>query len=215
MAAEELRRAGLLKKLIETAFADVRHPGDAALLHPSHSDAHGEIVDFRGQPWNKDWKRVPREVIEENYSSLLFLSAQAFRFYLPAYMSRALGVQRDDSASQVLPFTLYSLNPESDDPAFLRHFLSQVEGFTTQQEEAVRSFLEAIRDHQDDEILRREAGQALQRYWEKSSYRRTMWHANLEASGGLGPFDELGQESRDTGADLPLERPERRGALRT
>lgn len=174
MAAKELlREARLLKKLIERAFADVRRPGDAALLHPSHSEAHVEIAHFLGQPWNRDWRHVPRQVIQENYSSLLFFSAQAFRFYLPAYMSLALGEQLDGAASKVLPFTLYSLNPESDDSGFLRHFLSQVEGFTQQQEEAVRSFLEAIRDHQDDEILRREADQALQRYWRKVQLSQT------------------------------------------
>ncbi len=174
MAAEKLlREAELLEKLIETAFAGVQYPGDAALLHPSHSEAHREIVGFQGQLWNRDWRHVPREVIEENYSSLLFFSAQAFRFYLPAYMSLALGVQLGGSASKVLPFTLYSLNPESDDRGFLEHFLSQVEGFSKQQEEAVRSFLEAIHDHQDDEILRREAGQALQRYWGRTQSLET------------------------------------------
>jgi len=163
--SEFLRKAGPLNKVIEKAFARVRYPGDSVLLHPSYSGANAEVRGFQGKAWTSDWRRIPREVIEGNYCSLLFLSPQAFRFFLPAYVTCALTAGNDDRASSVLPFTLYCLNPEVNEQAFLEHFLGQVEGFTAQQREAVRSFLELIRDEHDDETLRREAVDGLKRYW--------------------------------------------------
>ena len=151
--------------MIEEAFAHVCYPGDTALLHPSYSGADAEVQAFQGQAWTSDWRSIPPEAIEENYCSLLFLSPQAFRFFLPAYMSCALKAGSGDQAAKVLSFTLYCLNPEIDEPAFLDHFLGQVGGFTGQQKKAVRSFLELIRDEHDDDALRREATDGLKRYW--------------------------------------------------
>ena len=159
--SEFLRKAGRLNKVIEKAFARVRYPGDTALLHPSYSGANAEVRGFQGKVWTSDWRRIPREVIEGNYCSLLFLSPQAFRFLLPAYMSCALTAGSGDRTSKVLSFTLYCLNPE----VFIEHFLGQVQEFTAQQKEAVQWFLKLIRDEHDDETLRREAVDGLKRYW--------------------------------------------------
>lgn len=166
--SEFLRKAGRLSKVIEKAFARVRYPGDTALLHPGYSGANAEVRGFQGKAWTSDWRRIPREVIEENYSSLLFLSPRAFQFFLPAYMSCALTAGSGDRTRSVLSFTLYCLNPEVNEQAFLEHFLGQVQGFTAQQREAVRSFLELIRDEHHDETLRREAVDGLERYWAAS-----------------------------------------------
>lgn len=163
--SEFLRKAGPLNRLIDKAFARVRYPGDTALLHPSYSGANAEVRGFQGKAWTSDWRRIPREVVEENYCSLLFFSPQAFRFFLPAYMSCALTAGNGDRTSSVLSFTLYCLNPEVNEQAFLEHFLGQVRGFIAQQKEAVRSFLELIRDEHHDESLRREAVDGLKRYW--------------------------------------------------
>jgi len=163
--SEFVRKARLLSKVIEKAFAHVRYPGDSALLHPSDSDAKAEVRGFQGKAWASDWRKIPCETIEENYCSLLFLSPTAFRFFLPAYMTCALTLEYGDRSSEVLSFTLYCLNPEVDEQAFLEHFLGQVAGFTAQQKEAVRLFLELIRDEHDDESLRREAIDGLERYW--------------------------------------------------
>ena len=164
-ASEFLRKARRLREVIEEAFAHVRYPGDTALLHPSYSGADGEVQGFQGQAWTSDWRSIPPEAIEENYCSLLFLSPQAFRFFLPAYMSYTLTAGSRNRVGKVLSFMLYCLNPDVDEQAFLDHFLGQVREFTGQQREAVRSFLESIRDEHDDETLRREAVDSLTRYW--------------------------------------------------
>ncbi len=166
--SEFLGKVGRLSKVIDKAFAHVRYPGDTALVHPSYSGANAEVRGFQGKTWTSDWRRIPREVIEENYSSLLFLSPKALRFFLPAYMTCALTRGNGGRTSNVLSFTLYCLNPEVNEQAFLEHFLGQVQGLTAQQREAVRSFLELICDEHDDETLRREAADGLKRYWAAS-----------------------------------------------
>jgi len=163
--AEFLRKARRLSKVIEKAFAHVRYPGDTALLHPGYSGADAEVQGFQGKASTSDWRRIPREVVEENYCSLPFLSPQAFRFFLPAYLSCALTADSGDRTSNVLSFTLYCLNPEVTEQALLEHFQGQVRGFTAQQREAVRWFLELIRDEHHDESLRREAVDGWKRYW--------------------------------------------------
>ena len=166
MSVMELRRKIRLRRnLIERAFIDARYPGDSGLLHPDYPGAQREIESFRKQLWNRNWRDVPYEIIEEKCSSLLFFSAEAFRFYLPAYMNHSLRLQQEGLPNRVLEFTLRALNPEWHNTEFLRYFLSRVERFTKRQENAVHSFLETVRNHNDNEAILREAGQALERYW--------------------------------------------------
>jgi len=182
---EFLRKAGSLGKVIENAFVHVRYPGDSALLHPSYASANVEVRGFQRKAWTSDWRTVPCETIVENYCSLLFFSPRAFRFFLPAYMTCALRLESADRRSEVLSFLVYCLNPELNERAFLEHFLGQVAGLTVEQKTAVRLFLELIRDEHDDETLRREAADGLERYWT-----------------GNGPANDMTCESEDQ----PLER---------
>ena len=166
--AEFVRKAATVKRAIERAFAGVAYPGDAALLHPRYRTAIVEVAAFHRKAWNGDWSRVPREVVQQNFSSLLFFSPEAFRFFLPAYVICALRPPADWQASKVLTFTLYCLNPEVEDARFVEHFLGQVEGLSAEQKEAVELFLELVREEHPDESLRQEAAHGLERYWASS-----------------------------------------------
>ena len=159
------RQIDRLKALITTHFSDVRYPGDSVLLHPRYPAARVEIASFCGQQWNEDWKTVPPEVVKENYCSLLFFSSRAFRFYLPAYMTVALSVWPADPTDKVMPFILYSLNPESAERELYTHFLSQVAQLSARQKATVRQFVELLSSQKQDGVLRTEAEQAMQRYW--------------------------------------------------
>jgi hypothetical protein len=80
----EMRR---LLDEIESAFADTPYPGDNSLCGSDQGDEPAEsALDFRGV----HWQNVHPELLAANYTSLSFLTAEGFRYYLPAYLAAEL-----------------------------------------------------------------------------------------------------------------------------
>lgn len=144
-----------IAKGIESAFADIPYPGDDNIVERLIVDGREmgdpereEIADaFRGKPW----RDLPREVILYHYDSLPFLTLEAFRYYLPAYLITALnedGLNRD--------FVVFNLN-----------FPERCNGFSPQQKLAVRAFLEYVRrvSESTGDPLQKHTTTALDRYW--------------------------------------------------
>lgn len=104
--------AAVIIREIEAAFAQVEHPGDQSLLHSQCMDDHDiDIEDFYG---DIHWRDVPDDIIERNNASLRFFSPEAFRFYLPAFLTWVL---RNFAATDsfTVDSTIYSLDPGDDD----------------------------------------------------------------------------------------------------
>src|SRR5262245_43030712 len=82
--------AGVIRRMIEQAWADARYPGDDEVHGDDepHLDRIGD--DFRG----KHWRDVPTEAVRWHggweMGSLYFMPLPAFHFYLPAFLLVAL-----------------------------------------------------------------------------------------------------------------------------
>lgn len=82
-----LPRDELIAK-IEQAFADVAYPGDDDLTDSTYGEEPAALVrDFRGKT---DWRRLDATFLDQAPegwgTAVSFFSANALRFYLPAYM---------------------------------------------------------------------------------------------------------------------------------
>lgn len=111
------------------AFADL--PPPTAVVHDStHCDECGEIAGaFLARlhhPRPTDW-------LEDQYQSLPFLTPDALRYFLPAYMEHAL----NHPESMVFEFLLFHLGPNPKEADKTPDQL----GFTASQIDAVRNFL--------------------------------------------------------------------------
>jgi hypothetical protein len=95
-----------LIRRIEVAFAEASPPGDDKLLHPQCMDAE-DIKDFYG---TASWRGIPDEIVARNNASLCFFSSEAYRFYLPAYLTWVLR-HFNTSPSFAVDSTIYSLSP--------------------------------------------------------------------------------------------------------
>ena len=73
---------------IEHAFAGVKYPGDEDLTDSTYGEEPAALAEeFRGKT---DWRQLDAEFLDQAPdgwgSALSFFSANALRFYLPAYM---------------------------------------------------------------------------------------------------------------------------------
>lgn len=86
------RLASLAEK-IKVAFAAVPQPEDDRIIQCDCEDC----FELRDLFKNKDWRTLPRELIEEKYTKLPLFSPWAFRYFLPAYMSLSLEYMAEPS----------------------------------------------------------------------------------------------------------------------
>lgn len=72
-----------LIQLITIAFSEVEFPGNNNLIHSSYGDEPLLVSNhFSGK---NDWKKLTPEFLDFD-GALSFLSDEAFRFYIPAFM---------------------------------------------------------------------------------------------------------------------------------
>ncbi len=141
---------------IETAFSSTTPPGDARLRHPQCRD-DGDIVDFYGA---RDRRDLSDDDIIGNYAALSFFSAEAFQYYMPAFMIWSL--TRSDSIEYVVESTLRAFDPTGENQALVAFQASKYALFTDTQRAAVILFLEAFTTDPD---LGPIARGALRSYW--------------------------------------------------
>ncbi len=86
--------AGEVKALVHAAFVTARYPGDDALVRSAGDEPEEVAQLFRGRT---DWRQLAPEFVDRagaaSPSALSFFSNEAFRFYLPAYLSADLDRQ--------------------------------------------------------------------------------------------------------------------------
>jgi hypothetical protein len=138
-----------LRKLILAAFPKTDPPSDGNVTSHVCKECQAVADDFRSVRW---WS-AKDELIDSNYDKLPLFTPEAYRYYLPAFLLRALDSFEPENS--VLEFCLYALGCEptrSDDPRYRARF----ESFTGPQLQAVTNFLECIgndetfRAHRDD-----------------------------------------------------------------
>src|SRR5436190_2091938 len=82
-----------LKALISDAWADVEYPGDSAIAYDNtgHHLECNQIAEFFHQKhWQDICISVLRTYVGDESACLSFMSPEAFRYYLPAYMFVAI-----------------------------------------------------------------------------------------------------------------------------
>lgn len=141
---------------IEQAFAGLTPPGDDALLHPQCRD-DGDIAEFYGAP---DWRALPEPLLIRSYAAPAFFSAEAFRYYLPAFMVWSL--RHAGSPEYLAEATLRALDPGSPSEQLHGFQISKFAHFDSAQHSAVIQFLEVLAEHEDLGPL---ATAALGGYW--------------------------------------------------
>jgi hypothetical protein len=141
---------------IEDAFSGLDPPGDAQLLHPQCMD-DGDIADFYGE---LDRRQLSDDTIIGNYAAPSFFSAEAFQYYMPAFMIWSL--RHHDTIEYAPESTLRALDPTSGGPGLYEFQVSKYALFTRRQRAAVIRFLQAFSSDPD---LGPIADDALINYW--------------------------------------------------
>ena len=134
--------AHVVKKVIETAWTKAPYPGDENLRGGGGGLEAEQVADFlRG----KEWKDVSLTSLQSEYvgdgsACLSFLSAAAYRYYLPAYM--LIAVDHYDDADVIADSAWSSLSPSYPEGSEMYVWWhDRVSGFSSEQIRAIVEFL--------------------------------------------------------------------------
>jgi hypothetical protein len=141
---------------IEAAFSGLTPPGDERLLHPQCMD-DGDVVDFYGAV---DRRQLTDDTIISNYAAPSFFSAEAFQYYMPAFMIWSLN--HHDTIEYAPESTIRAFDPTNENPRLYEFQISKFALFTKPQRAAVIRFLQAFSTDPD---LGPIAKDALANYW--------------------------------------------------
>jgi hypothetical protein len=136
---------------IQNAFQSLPYPGDDNIVYPdtfrfNYDEGLRAFKSFKGKPWQE----ITLEALIANRDHLSFLTADAYRYYLPAYM---IAVLRHFHKVDVLANnTYYSLTPPPKDDFWEEMFLSRAKGFNRSQQTAIREFLSLYAQLSPDSI---------------------------------------------------------------
>lgn len=161
---------------IEAAFEEGAWPGDAHLASDSYGDEPAAVArDFAGR---NDWRSLDAAFLDqapEGWSSALsFLSPEAYRYYLPAYLiADVLGrLTRVDPSFRLCAF----LAPQSAGQKIAKvfgggtmgdHARNLFDGFTMEQAAAITAYLRW--KVETDPCADPEISEALRIYWSPRS----------------------------------------------
>jgi len=182
----------VLEKLT-SSFQALPYPGDLNLVYDNTGN-HLECVEIQQTFAGKHWSELSQETLIRESSALAFLTPEAFRFYLPAYLSN---VVRDFDESDALPETsvyyltlpveadsLINLNciqQQSNETKLevsqflieelsrsnqkVHRFMELMSGLNQQQGQAIRYYLEYLKAEKNDYFFSNEPEIAIERYW--------------------------------------------------
>ena len=148
-----------MKSLVEEineAFAGLEPPGDDKILHPDCMD-DVDILEFYGGVRRED---MTDENIIYSYAAPTAFSAEAFRYYLPAYLIWTLNNQ--DTVEIAAESILLALDPGTERELLHDFRKSKFSLLTKEQITAIKRFLWYLSEHPD---LGEFADSALVNYW--------------------------------------------------
>lgn len=132
---------------IENAFRAAQYPGDHFLTEGGSSEA-ADIAEFlRG----RRWQDLKIEELAPNHESIFFMSPEALRYYLPAFL--LAGVLQYENAGQIPSSLIFLLRPAgSKDPTAEARFRRRFGPLSNSQRRAIRAFLEYLRDNHSEDF---------------------------------------------------------------
>ena len=158
---------------INAAFANARYPGDDNIGYDKtgeHLECKQVADHFRGTSWQDVDLAFLRKYGEHADVSvaLTFMSPEAFRYYLPAFL--LVVAERFGEADLLVKTVISSLTPRRDQSnrALVEFVRKRLEGFTPEQREAIRLFLEYVKREHGQEYLFGELDAALE-HWKKAA----------------------------------------------
>lgn len=164
-----------LKQQIRTAFASVEYPGDTNLRNSNEGDEPFLLeAEFNGKD---DWKTLTAEFIDlapDGFATALsFFSAEAFRFYLPAYLIADLdGELQHTDLSFYLTYGLTNatkdvrINPRRyGELTWFGYVSERFEGFTSAEAQVIVTYLMFKLQAAVTEFEREPIREALKNYW--------------------------------------------------
>jgi hypothetical protein len=172
-AEEAVETEPELMTQIERAFAGVPYPGDDQLCQGAGAQLEGTeeaniAAVFRG----RHWRDVPLEDLARYSATLSFLTSEAFRFYLPAYLLAAIRLtpeelERVPVAGDIEDWLIGHLQPATHHAVLWDFDHQRIDPLTSEQKAAVRSFCHWLyrkRVREDGELLHPDE-KALMAYW--------------------------------------------------
>lgn len=147
-----------LRQSILAAFPKTEPPLPENITSHPCEECDGVRDDFSGVRW---WVAGP-ELIDENFDDLPLFTPEAYHYYLPAFLLRALETFESDNL--VLEFCVYSLSPTKtpvDDP----WYRPRLEQFTAEQVSVIADFLACIRDDERYFDYYADVERGLRKFW--------------------------------------------------
>ena len=176
---------------IKSAFAGVRRDSDMT-LHQAQLADQGMSREISDAEWaaalakdhETEWQEVNPTALAECDASLSHLSPTGWRFYLPAYMLRAMELLDLPVTKTWVPGNVVgALDLDTKHSGLKRYALTRFEILTPAQVDAVAAFLTYVRDFEHEENYSREdAARALSKYWALSPKERPNNSLHLTAS---------------------------------
>ncbi len=152
------------RRIIE-AFGDVQYPGDNAICSapPERIAVEPALQHLISAFRHQDWRTLDSGVLEHYCDDLPLFTAQALRYFLPAFL--ILSLDSLPAGGDVIPFPVPTLNPADSNGAFIPALCRKFGLFTVQQAKAVAEFLHLVANEASDDSLKAHASTALQYYW--------------------------------------------------
>ncbi len=159
---------------LTSAFVDVErdelctlHEAQFMDQHHADSTSVAEIQASKRLDIHTDWREVPAEHLDECDSALSFLSPKGWKFYLPAYLRRALDLIHKPSWEPWLPDgVLFHLSLSTEYPHSAAESARLFQTLDEAQVQAVADVLRFIEESVPPGTSRQQSAQsALQRFW--------------------------------------------------
>jgi hypothetical protein len=131
---------------MDAAFPDSGPPAEDRLVLKASADAP-DAGELREEFAGRTWKSLTLEFLRRHTLAIFLMTPEAFRYYLPAYMS--VSITNPDEAD-VIPETLVSaLNPSAKvDEAYKT---ARLTAFDAAQKRVIASFLGFLAEHYGEE----------------------------------------------------------------
>jgi hypothetical protein len=158
-----------LKARIVQDFGALPSPGNNITI-PSPGDRERAAIDafFRG----KKWQEIRLDDLRTGYKGdesacLTFMTPQAFRYYLPAYLLFCLENFREAWMSNLLPCTIWWLELDGNDRENATLFFDRFDGYNKAQKRDIALFLKQMSKRHGEDFAQDHADLALTWYWSR------------------------------------------------
>ena len=156
------KKKRLRSEILET-FSSTAYPGDDKIVpHQDGLDHEGVYEAFNGV----DWQKVNWEWLKTHYSTptgdpLLFMTPEAYRYYLPAYL--LISIDSYDECDVLSDYIIYGLTAQKYEEYTPEDFRERITPLNDEAKSVVAKFLLYMYETYDNE----DALIAYNGYWKK------------------------------------------------